>query len=165
MARQNIQILGERELQRIFRALPDRVGYRVLMSGLSGAARKVVASVRKEVPIDTKNLWRSIGVKRGKNRSRPSVIAAVRIGRKAKYDGWYGWFVEKGTRGFGRRTQRATNAQGTGLAYAHGGSGLEATNFFSKGVEIGLPLAKNYLHEAISKAVVRYLRRNVPRYR
>lgn len=44
------------------------------------------------ITIPKGNLKKSIGIKTSKNKTNPTVMVGPRAGRKAKYDGFYGWW-------------------------------------------------------------------------
>lgn len=162
---QAVTILGEKELKRVFRVLPEKVGYKVSIQALRMSGRKLVSIIRKEAPRRTGTLKKSIGIIRSKNKQKPAVLVAVRTKKKYWPDGFYAWFVHAGTKGFGKRLVRDhRNKKRSALKYSRSGAGLKANPFFQRGVDKGLPVVLNSLQESYSKVVVRYLKRNVPNY-
>lgn len=73
---------------------------KVVMRTLSKAAQIYIREIRKNIASHRKtgNLHKSIGIIRGSKRFAPALIVAVKMGRKRKYDGYYGYFLEKGTK-------------------------------------------------------------------
>jgi len=111
----SIDTTGLDQLQRMLKMMPDRVDKRLIRSGLRKSARPLISAARANVIKRSGNLARSIGSMTGGQRSslgnisfkqksalkadKMAIYVGPRAGKSAgKYDGWYGAFVEFGTR-------------------------------------------------------------------
>lgn len=77
--------------------LPGHLQERVLKAAVRAAAKPLVEEARRLVPKRTGNLARSIGVTKLRTKGW-EVAYAVSPRRGGVYDGWYGHFVEFGTK-------------------------------------------------------------------
>ena len=77
--------------------LPGRLQERIIKLAVRAAAKPLVEEARRIVPKQTGNLSRSIGVTKLRTEGW-DVAYAVSPRRGGMYDGWYGHFVEFGTR-------------------------------------------------------------------
>lgn len=99
MSVQVVQIEGFQELQQKLKVLGDDRGKRKSVERvLRKAARSTVVAARGEVPVRTGNLKKSIGVVRARRSRDPLLYVGPRGGRRYKNDGFYGGFVEQGTK-------------------------------------------------------------------
>lgn len=132
-------IQGLPELERAFKALPERVAVGAASKAVK-AAGEVIANVAKSlVPVDTGNLKRTIGVKVLNKKRGPYQVAAIigpRVGLKSlkpkknksknhrkSGDGFYGYFVEYGTGGqlSHERKKPISSSKRKKYAESHGG--------------------------------------------
>ena len=85
------------EVLRKLHKLPGKIQERVLIGAVRASAKPIIEEARRLVPRRTGNLAKSIGV--NKLRTKGTVVAfAVSPRKGGKYDGYYGHFVEFGTR-------------------------------------------------------------------
>lgn len=108
-----IQIEGLNELKQAFDLLPKRVAARAASKSVRAGAKPILKAAKAKVPKDTHNLENSIASKI-LNKNRDAMNVAAIIGPRVKYrrvtnktsakyndkvnDGFYGYFVEHGTR-------------------------------------------------------------------
>jgi HK97 gp10 family phage protein len=101
---------GLKELEQAFDLLPRRVGVKAASKAVREGAKIIQKAARANVPVDTGNLRRSISVK-VLNKRRDALEVAAIIGPATGYvskrgknagkkvgDGFYGFFVEYGTK-------------------------------------------------------------------
>jgi HK97 gp10 family phage protein len=88
---------GAKELSKLLKKLPVKVEKNFMRQAVRAGARVVVKDARKRVPKNTGNLAKSLGVvsRRAKN---ITMSVKARSGKKQKNDGFYGRFIEFGTR-------------------------------------------------------------------
>ena len=85
------------DLLKKLKTLPEKVQKKVLSGAVRASAKPIVDEARRLVPVRTGNLKKSIGVT--KARTKGTTMRFYVSPRKGgKYDGWYGHFVELGTR-------------------------------------------------------------------
>ena len=101
---------GLEQLKKAFDLLPKRVAAKAAAPAVKAGAKIIQAAARAKVPIDTGNLKRSITIKvLSRNRDGMSVTALIgpasesrskKVGKRGRRwgDGFYGYFVEYGTR-------------------------------------------------------------------
>lgn len=77
------QIIGEKEVQRLFKRLPDKAKGRAIKSIARGAAKPIVKAARALVPSQSGDTKRSIKVHsvRSKDKSFTSVMVGIKPGR------------------------------------------------------------------------------------
>jgi HK97 gp10 family phage protein len=94
--------------------LPDRQKRSEILKVLRRVAKPMVSAARSRVRIadrvvyryvrggrieqEPRTLQKSIGIITGRNRNYPNVLVGPRAGGRKKYDGWFGHFLEFGTR-------------------------------------------------------------------
>ena len=101
---------GLNELKKAFDLLPQRVGVKASSKAVREGAKVIQEAARAKVPVDTGNLKRSISIK-VLNKKRDALQVAALIGPGTGYfskrgknagkrvnDGFYGFFVEYGTK-------------------------------------------------------------------
>lgn len=77
--------------------LPEKIKNRVVKGAVRASAKPIIKEAKKIVPVKTGNLKKSIGVT--KRRDKGSVVTYSVSPRKGgKYDGFYGFFLEVGTK-------------------------------------------------------------------
>jgi len=112
-----IEVDGFEELQRKLKQVSDRVTKREILSLLRKMARPyvrtgrssgivpiskhkhIVSGKRTRQVIEPGNLRKSIGTitgRKGASKVNPTIYVGPRV--KGKYDGWYGHFVDQGTK-------------------------------------------------------------------
>jgi len=117
MGKELIEITGFKELQHKLRQLPDKVKKKHLIPVLKKAAhpyvqtgqksdivpksarKHTVSGKRTKKTIEPGNLRKSIGTivgRKGQAKVNPTVYVGPRA--KGRHDGWYGHFVDAGTR-------------------------------------------------------------------
>ena len=85
------------DLLKKLRTLPEKVQKNVLTGAVRAGAKPIVKEAKRLVPVRTGNLKKSIGV--NKRRTVGTVVRFSISPRKGgKYDGYYGAFVEFGTK-------------------------------------------------------------------
>jgi len=85
------------DLLKKLRKLPEKVQKKVLVGAVRAGAKPIIDEARRIVPKRTGNLAKSIGV--NKRRSKGTIVHFSVSPRKGgKYDGYYGHFVEFGTK-------------------------------------------------------------------
>ena len=85
------------DLLKKLRKLPEKVQKKVLVGAVRAGAKPIIKEARRIVPKRTGNLAKSIGV--NKRRSKGTIVHfSVSPRRGGKYDGYYGHFVEFGTK-------------------------------------------------------------------
>lgn len=91
-------VTGIKELDRLFRQLPDRIGKKVARASIRKALAPIKKAVEQNTPRgETGNLSSSVKIRSAK-KSRKSFGIDVRIGLDGwKGDGWYGPAQEFGT--------------------------------------------------------------------
>ena len=101
---------GLDELKRAFDLLPQRVAVLAASKAVRAGANVILKAARAKVPTDTGNLKRSLAIKiLNKKRDAMNVAALIgprsgRVAKKGKFagkkinDGFYGFFVEYGTK-------------------------------------------------------------------
>ena len=78
--------------------LPEKVQKRVITGAVRASAKPIVQEAKRLAPVKTGNLKKSIGITKIRSKSKTEVVFAVSPRKTAKYDGFYGRFVEFGTR-------------------------------------------------------------------
>ena len=76
--------------------LPEKVQKRVVTGAVRASAKPIVQEAKRLVPVKTGNLKKSIGITKIRSKSKTEVVFAVSPRKTAKYDGFYGRFVEFG---------------------------------------------------------------------
>lgn len=105
-----VSIEGLDDLKKAFDQLPGKVGVKASSKAVREGAKVIQKAARAKVPVDTGNLKKSISVKI-LNQKRDALEVAALIGPGAGYfskrgknagkrvnDGFYGFFVEYGTK-------------------------------------------------------------------
>ena len=102
-----VSIEGLDDLKKAFDLLPKRVAVRAASKAVREGAKIIQKAARAKVPVDTGNLKRSITIK-VLNKKREAMEVAALIGPGTGYfskskktrvgDGFYGFFVEYGTK-------------------------------------------------------------------
>ena len=87
-----------KDLVKELKALPQKVQDKVVEGAVRHAARPLVVEARRLVPVRTGNLKKSIGVTKSRQKKPHLIVFNVSPRTNGKYDGWYGLFVELGTR-------------------------------------------------------------------
>jgi len=81
----DIELLGDEELMRVLKRLPEKVGRKVLSRVQSDAANPMVKEIRANAPVGkTRNLRKSIGKVKGRSRRSPVLFVGPRTGGGAK---------------------------------------------------------------------------------
>lgn len=90
---------GHKEIAKKLRKLSGKAGKSVARKSISAGARVIRDEAKRNVPVKTGNLKKSIKVKTRAFRNRMGFHAYVFVdtGRKARFDGWYAHFIEFGT--------------------------------------------------------------------
>jgi HK97 gp10 family phage protein len=100
----SVVVTGIRELDNVFRKLPENISHRILQTAHSKAARPMVRTMRDLAPVRNGTLRDSIGVVRSTLR-RANNLGEIGIGpRLGRRGGFHGHLVEFGTRP--RRTKK-----------------------------------------------------------
>jgi len=154
-----VEIRGAKELERMLRILPSKMSRKLQLKALRAGSKPIVKAARMNAPKRTKTLSKSVGVVNDKNRKGAALWVAIRTGRKWKFDGWYGWFVERGTKGHGKRTR----SKGV-TTYAKKGGGLKATRFFENAWNSTHEQARVNTREELAKVIVAFLRQKAPKF-
>ena len=77
--------------------LPEKIKNRIVKGAVRASAKPIIEEARRLVPVRTGNLRKSIGVT--KRRDKGSVVTFSVSPRKGgKYNGYYGYFLELGTK-------------------------------------------------------------------
>lgn len=95
----NIKVIGQKELDRLFRVLPKEVSHSVQQAAHVAAAKPLIETAKRLAPDNTGTLEESIGAVRIPLK-RASVIGEVHVGprRRGKYRGFHSHLVELGTK-------------------------------------------------------------------
>lgn len=131
-------ITGDRQALAKLTALGQVFSRKVLMKVLYSGARIFVKAIRANIAPhrDTGNLHKSVGIIKGKSSYDPAVLVAVKMGRKFKHDGYYGYFLEKGTKK------------------------ISALNFFADAVEAKAEEVWDKMNRNLKKEIDRFIKKN-----
>lgn len=135
MAKSGVTLTGDKELDRMFQRLPERVQRKVLRQAVSAALTPVVKVAKRSVPVDTKTLKKSIGKKIKTYKNDGVVWGAVGVRKdeekfvtvidgKRRNPRLYAHLVE-GRTGFMRRTFDTTRSKMLSIMKKKLGSGIE----------------------------------------
>lgn len=91
----NVDILGGKALAKALSELPLKIERNIMRSALRAGASVIAAEARRNVPVDTQELKRSI--RTSSNSKRGMVEANAVVGNRKSKKGWYATFVEFGT--------------------------------------------------------------------
>jgi len=169
-----VQLLGEEELQRCLKNLPYQIRRRLIISSLRTAAQPMRQQAISNAPDNTGTTKRAIVIVDAKG-DVPMVMIGPTQGKRVKNNAWYSKFQEFGTKGFGKRTRRATGVRvnfKTGSVYRsrvttgwkYKGGGLPAKRFMQRAFETRQNEVLGNIKNVLNKKVVSYLRRNAPKY-
>ena len=113
MSKRIIEITGFKELQQKIKTLPEKIQKKEVIKVLRISARPTVAAARSEVPVDTGQLKKSLGIivgKKGKSKENPTIYVGPRT--TGKNNGWYGAIVHGGRKvyraGYKRQHKRSS---------------------------------------------------------
>lgn len=163
-----VRIMGKAEIDRILRTLPMKISKQIQLKAIREASKVFIPVLRQNTPKKTRNLQLSEGVIRDKRTNKAALLIGVRTGKGFKHDGWYGWFLERGTKGFGKRKKVrgdiANRHSSPTHIYSKSGGGLPAIHFFEKTWEVLGPKMLEIIKEKLSEQIVRYLKQNAPKY-
>jgi len=163
-----VEIRGEKELQRILRVLPQKVSRNLQLKALREGSKPLIKAAKNNAPSRTGTLIKSIGTTLDRKTKGASIYVGVRSGKRQRYDGWYGWFVERGTKGFGKRKKVSgdvANRHSTpSVIYSKGGSGLKANPFFERAWDDTQTTVYEKIKVTIQEVVVKFLKQNAPKY-
>lgn len=154
-----VEIRGAKELERMLKILPSKMSRQLQMKALRAGSKPLVKAARINAPKRTRTLSKSVGVVNDKDRRGAALWVAIRTGRKFKNDGWYGWFVERGTKGHGKRTR----SKGS-VSYAKKGSGLKGTHFFENAWDTVNKVVYINIREELAKVIIAFLRAKAPKF-
>lgn len=155
-----VTVKGVDELLKALKQFPQNIQKNVLKGAVRAGAASLVKEAKANVPADTGNLKKSIGVVEVKSKKPQYVQFKVtpRKGFGLKSDGWYAHMVEFGTLGkrdepLSSETHRSLKAK----EMAEKGFGSPAQPFMrpayeNKGEET-ITVAKEYLEKRIDKEV------------
>ena len=90
------EIIGMDEILRKLKKLPEKIQQRVVVGAVRASAKPIIKEARALVPKKTGTLKKSIGVV--KRRSKDKNIVHFSIAPLRKKGGWYGGFIEFGTK-------------------------------------------------------------------
>lgn len=76
---------------------PQNIQNNVLVGAVRAGAKPLVDAAKANVPVDTANLKKSIGINRKKTKDKSQVWFTVSPRKGGKNDGFYGHMVEFGT--------------------------------------------------------------------
>ncbi|MFW2600155.1 HK97-gp10 family putative phage morphogenesis protein [Aliarcobacter butzleri] len=76
---------------------PQNIQNNILVGAVRAGAKPLVDAAKANVPVDTANLKRSIGINRKKTKDKSQVWFTVSPRKGGKNDGFYGHMVEFGT--------------------------------------------------------------------
>ncbi|MDS1371032.1 HK97-gp10 family putative phage morphogenesis protein [Aliarcobacter butzleri] len=76
---------------------PQNIQNNILVGAVRAGAKPLVNAAKANVPVDTANLKRSIGINRKKTKDKSQVWFTVSPRKGGKNDGFYGHMVEFGT--------------------------------------------------------------------
>lgn len=88
------------DTQALLKALhqfPTNIQNNVLVGAIRAGAKPLVDAAKANVPVDTANLKKSIGINRKKTKDKSQVWFTVSPRKGGKNDGFYGHMVEFGT--------------------------------------------------------------------
>lgn len=91
----NVDILGGKELAKALAELPIKIERNIMRAALRAGASVVATEARRNVPVDSQELKRSI--RTSSNSKRGMVEANAVVGNRKAKKGWYATFVEFGT--------------------------------------------------------------------
>jgi len=154
-----VEIKGLPKLERALRILPSKITRKLQLKALRKGGGILVKQVRANAPKRTKTLSKSVGIVNDKNRKGAAIWVAIRIGKKFTYQGWYGWFIHEGTKGFGKRTR----SKGETTGYARKGTGINANKFFEKAWDQTNIKVFGFIREELARVTVNYLKSAVPK--
>ena len=86
-----------KEVLKNLEKLPEKVQKRVVKGAVRAAAKPIVKEARRLVPVRTGNLKKSIGVN-ARRSDKTTVRVSISPRKGGRYDGFYGHFVEFGTK-------------------------------------------------------------------
>lgn len=93
----DVELLGDEELLRVLRGLPEKVGTKVMRRVMNDSANPMVKEIRNNAPVGpTGNLRRSIGKVAGKSRRSVVLFVGPRTGggKKTKHKGFIANILE-----------------------------------------------------------------------
>lgn len=154
------EVKGLDELLASLKQLPQNIQKNVVRGAIRAGAASLVKEAKANVPVDTGNLKKSIGIVAVKSK-KPQYIqfkVTTRKGYGLKNDGWYAHMVEFGTLGkrdepLSSETHRSLKAK----EMAEKGFGSPAQPFMrpayeNKGEE-AIDVAKEYMSKRIDKEI------------
>ncbi len=92
----SVKTEGIDEILRKLKRLPERVQKNVVVGAVRASAKPIIKEARLLVPVRTGTLKKSIGIK--KRRSKEKNIISFSVAPLSKKGGFYGKFVEFGTK-------------------------------------------------------------------
>lgn len=84
-------------LLKALKKFPDNIQKNVIVGATRAATKPIVTAARNNVPVDTGNLKKSIGVIKRKSRDKTKIRFSVTPRKGGKNDGFYSHMVEFGT--------------------------------------------------------------------
>lgn len=156
----SVEIKGDEQLLRVFNTLPKKITRQLQLKAIRKGSLIFQKEAKKRVPKDEKVLMKSIGIVPDKlSKNTASLYVAVRKGKRAVFDGWYGWFQERGTKGFGKRSRSKGD-----VAYHKRGTGLPAQPFYEPAWEATHQSVYNSIKEFYRAVVATYLKTSLPMF-
>ena len=89
--------IDTKKLLEALKQFPQNIQKNVVTGAVRAGAKVLVDEARRNVPIDTGNLKKSIGTIKRKTKDKNIVKFSVSPRRKGKNDGFYGHMIEFGT--------------------------------------------------------------------
>lgn len=91
-----VQVTGLKDTQDLLKRLSSTIGRRVLLASLRKGATPIVKSIRRNTPVDTGNLKRSVGKKAARKRNNTSAAMVIGFRTSGSNKGQHGHIIEKG---------------------------------------------------------------------
>ena len=89
--------LDSEKLLKALKQFPTNIQKNVMTGAVRAGAKVVGDEVKQNVPIDSGNLKKSIGIVKRRTKNKSIIMFSVTPRKGGKYDGWYGKFLEFGT--------------------------------------------------------------------
>lgn len=101
MSKQTIQLVGDVNLQRILKQLPEKANARVIKSAARAGSRPIIESARSKVPVKSGDLKRSIKFITSKSKKWPGGFVVVDVKKDRGFN-----FMKGKVHAFGAKNDR-----------------------------------------------------------
>lgn len=138
MDRFRYELIGDKTTIRQLNLLGNVFSRTIMMKVLSRAAGIFTRQIRRNLAGNrrTGNLHQAVGTIRGGKNYSPALMVVVKMGRKWAHDGWYGYFLEKGT-------------------YK-----MKATHFFENAINAKASAVQAKINELLKRELDKFIKKN-----